>query len=71
MKDARPGKALTIGGVTIVPLERERRYQEDGRDGFWAVFVKEAVGIIIQGPDGRRVLDLNGEEVPPENFPNP
>ena len=64
MKDVHAGKALTVGEVTITPLEKVKKYRGTSRKGAWVYFHKEPVGIIIDSPSGRRFVDLDGENMP-------
>ena len=59
--EVRPGPSLVVGEITITPLERVKHDGNTGKDGFWIYVYKEAVGVVIDSPAGRRTLDLNAQ----------
>ncbi len=58
----RTGQPVVIGKLTITPIERVRVNSGTGSMGFWVYAYKEPVGIVIDSPDGQRIIDSIGQE---------
>ena len=70
MKQAYAGKPITVGGITIIPLER-MRVRQNSRHSSHSVYVsKEPIGIVVFTSKGQWALNTSGERVPVETYIN-
>ncbi|MDA1128402.1 MAG: hypothetical protein O2913_06870 [Chloroflexi bacterium] len=61
-EEVRTGQPVVIGELTITPTERVRVHRGAGRLGIWVYVYKEPVSIVIDSPDGQRIIDLTFQE---------
>ena len=69
MKEDRIGSPITVGDITVIPLEKVSLYHVNTKEGFTMYFSKEPVGIAISSPQRKWAIDIiDGEEVPLESY---
>ena len=68
MKEARVGQPVTIGGITIIPLETVTFFQADNDSGLSFYISRQPIGIAIRTSQNRWAIDIDGNEVPLENY---
>ncbi len=69
MKEKRIGSPITVGEITVIPLEKVSLYHVDTKEGFTMYFSKEPIGIAISSPQRRWAVDVkSGEELPIESY---
>lgn len=59
---------VTIGEVTLLPIVRTCVYVRRAGRGAMCSASKHLMGVVIVSPEGRRALNLAGEEVPVEHY---
>ena len=69
MKEVQFSAPILIGDITIRPMERIRVDRTDTGTGFYFYACREPVGILIETPEHKWALDLEGAEIPLENVP--
>lgn len=69
MKEDRIGSPITVGEITVIPLEKVSLYHVNTKEGFTMYFSKEPIGIAISSPQRKWAIDIiDGEEVPIESY---
>lgn len=69
MKENRIGSPITVGEITVIPLEKVSLYHVNTKEGFTMYFSKKPVGIAISSPQRKWAIDIiDGEEVPIESY---
>jgi hypothetical protein len=68
LRELRAGAAVTLAGVTLIPIERVRVSSERQPHAVWLHATKEALAVVICDPAGPRVLDVWGREWPVGRF---
>jgi hypothetical protein len=69
MKEDRIGSPITVGEITVIPLEKVSLYHVNTKEGFTMYFSKEPVGIAISSPQRKWAIDItDGKEVPIESY---
>lgn len=59
---------VTIGEVTLLPIVQTCVYVRRAGRGVMCSASKHPLGVVIVSPEGRRALNLAGEEVPVEHY---
>lgn len=52
----RAGAPFTVGGVTLLPVERIVIHAQPGRTGLWLSAAKEPHALVVRDTDGIRAL---------------
>jgi hypothetical protein len=60
----RAGAAVTVGDVTIVPIDQVSVRSHRMRSLIWLFAAKEPVAVVVRGPQGTQALDLEGQRLP-------
>ena len=69
MKEERIGVPITIGEITLIPLEKVSLHHMSTNKGFTMYISKEPIGIAISSPQRKWAVDVaDGEEVPVESY---
>lgn len=68
-REALWGEPLEVGEVTITPLAERWMVASEGQRGPRVGGWLRPLGVVIDGPGGTRVLDLDGEELPSRMTP--
>ncbi len=69
MKEVQFSAPILIGDITIIAMERVQVHRTDTGTGFYFYASKEPVGILIETPDHKWALDLEGAEIPLDKVP--
>lgn len=64
MSDLRAGPAVTVSGVTIIPIEKVHAATHRLLRGIWGCGFKEPIAVVICDARGQRALDCVGGELP-------
>jgi len=68
MKEARVGIPTTVGEITIIPLEEVGIHHDSSAGGLFIYVSKEPIGIVISSPQGKRAINIHGQQVPLEHY---
>lgn len=68
MREVRVGRPVTVGEMTIIPLETISVCHRSKRDRFAVYASKEPVGIVIRTPQSKYAFDIRGIQVPLETY---
>jgi len=68
MREARIGRAVVVGEITIIPLERVSVYYDSNKGGLLAYISKEPIGVVISSPQGKWAADVRGCKVALETY---
>jgi len=69
MKEERIGSPITIGEITVIPLEIVSLHHVNTKEGFTMYYSKEPIGIAISSPERKWAVDItDGEEVSVESY---
>jgi hypothetical protein len=68
MSKLQPGAPVTIGGTTVVPVEKTSVHTSTLRRGFWLHGVKEPVAVVICRPNNAQAFDMLGHTLPFEDL---
>jgi hypothetical protein len=60
----RAGTPLTVGSVTLVPIERVVLQADGGRSGAWFAAGKEPCALIVRDGAGLRAVDTGAAQLP-------
>jgi hypothetical protein len=60
----RVGVPLTLGAVTLLPIERTVLYAGFGRGGPWWLASKHLHALIVRDAEGIRAVDADGQPMP-------
>lgn len=63
METLRAGSPLSVGDVTIVPIERAGIRSDMGDAGYWISAFKEAFAVVVCDASGVRALDVDSSEI--------
>ena len=63
MSELRVGSPVTIGEVSIIPVERVRVYSNKMSQGYWLYGLKEPVAMVISDPQGVKAVDMQACEL--------
>lgn len=63
MDDVEVGEPLVVGNRVIRPLARRAVWPHEAERAAGVVGVLEPVGVLVEGPEGVRALDLDGDEI--------
>jgi len=66
LKTDRP---MTIGGVTLIPVARISTYSKVLKENAIFIGSKTPVVLVVLAPGSTKVLDMDGEDVPPDEIP--
>ena len=55
---------MKIGEITLLPIVRTVAACHRGGAGIVGWGTKELIGIVTSSPEGKRAIDIHGEEVP-------
>ena len=69
MKQVQFSAPILIGDITIRPMERVQVHRTDTGTGFYVYASREPVGILIETPERKWALDLEGAEIPLDMVP--
>ncbi len=64
MKEVQFSAPILIGDITIRPMVRIQVDRTDTDTGFYFYACREPVGILIETPEHKWALDLEGAEIP-------
>jgi hypothetical protein len=59
----RAGTPLTVGAVTLLPIERVVMHSDKGASGLWFAVAKEPYALVVRDPGGLRGFDANAAQV--------
>ena len=62
------GDSVTVGDVTLLPIVRTGVRMRRGRDGIACSAFKHVMGVIVVSPTARRAINVEGEEVPIDDY---
>ena len=68
MKKARVGQPVTIGEITVIPLETVTIFQTDNDSGQSFYISKQPIGVALRTSQNRWAIDIEGNEVPLEIY---
>ncbi len=63
MEALRAGNPLSVGDVTLVPIERAWVRSDMGDAGYWTSAFKEFFAVVVCDASGVRALDANSSEI--------
>ena len=63
METLRAGSPLSVGDVTIVPIERAGIRSDMGDAGYWISAFKEVVAVVVCDASGVRALDPDSQDI--------
>ncbi len=63
METLRAGSPLSVGDVTIVPIERAGIRSDMGVAGYWISAFKEVVAVVVCDAGEVRALDADSSEI--------
>ena len=64
MSELRAGTIFTVDGISFVPIERVRIQAETHPSAYWLNATKEAVAVVIFGPEGPQAVDMEAHKRP-------
>jgi hypothetical protein len=64
MNGLRPGAPINVAGITLIPIERVRIDSGLLSRAWWLSAAKEAVAVVLCGPEGPRAVDVEGRGRP-------
>ena len=64
MSGLHAGRAVTVSGVTIIPIEKVYSGRHELRSRIWTWGFKEPMAVVVCDASGRRALDCLGGELP-------
>ncbi len=64
MSELRAGVPITVGEITIIPIERVWINSEKQPYAYWFNATKEAFAVVICELEGPRALDVEAHELP-------
>lgn len=64
MNELRAGAPITVAGITLIPIERVRIDSGALSRAWWLSAAKEAVAVVLCGPEGPRAVDVEGRGRP-------
>ena len=62
------GDSVTVGDVTLLPIVRTGVRMRRGQGGIACSAFKQVMGIVVVSPTGRHALNIEGEEVPIDDY---
>lgn len=68
MRQARVGQPVAIGEITVIPLENTMMFRVDNDSGHSLFFSRQVVGVALRTSQKRWAIDIDGNEVPLENY---
>ncbi|MCP4608281.1 MAG: hypothetical protein GY845_06170 [Planctomycetes bacterium] len=68
MREARVGQPITIGEITVVPLEIVMVFKVDNDSGHSLYFSLTPIGVALRTSQKRWAIDIDGNDVPLENY---
>ena len=63
METLRAASPLTVGDVTLVPVERVGSRSDRGDAGYWICAFKEVFAVVVCDANGIRALDADSSEI--------
>lgn len=66
MKEKHADKAVAVGDITIIPLKEISVYYVNNPQAFSVYASSEPIGIVIDSPQGKWAIDMQGEQMPLE-----
>lgn len=64
METLRAASPLSVGGVTLVAIERTRIRSDIGHAGCWIGAFSEAIAVVVCDAGGVRALAMDSSEIP-------
>ncbi|MFC2017984.1 hypothetical protein ACFLTQ_01610 [Chloroflexota bacterium] len=68
MKERHADSAVVIGEITIIPLKEINMYYVNNTDNLSVYVSSEPIGIVINSPQGKWAIDIQGNQVPLETY---
>ena len=68
MKTRYTDTPITAGEMTIIPLKETDIYYVNNKDSLSFYVSNQPIGIVIDSPQGKWAIDINGEQVPLDNY---
>jgi len=68
MKETSVGTPVTIGEITIIPLEEVSVHYDRNKGGLLFYVSKRPIGVVIGSPQGKWAIDIYGDQVPLETY---
>ncbi len=69
MGELKTDRPVTIGRVTLIPVARISTYSKVLKENAIFIGSKTPVVLVVLAPGSTKVLDMDGEEVPPDEIP--
>lgn len=68
MKEWRADTPVTVGEITVIPLEEVSIYHVQNKKGLSIYASKEPIGVAVGSPRGKWAIDIHGEQAPLDSY---
>ena len=68
MRQKHAESAVVIGEITIIPLKETSIYYVNSADSHSFYLLSEPIGIVVDSPQGKRAINIQGKQVPLETY---
>jgi hypothetical protein len=68
MKKKCVGTPVTVGEITIIPMEEVNLYHDCNKDRLSIFTFKKPVGVVINSPQGKWAIDVYGQQVSMDTY---